>query len=82
MIQVTFYTTSGCHLCEDVAKMLAHLADQQICRWIAVDIAKDDCLVDRYGIRIPVVATEEGRELGWPFSLEALDDWLSQSVSG
>ncbi|WP_066014325.1 glutaredoxin family protein [Endozoicomonas atrinae] len=82
MIQLTLYTTSGCHLCEEAEEMLNFLQNQQVCRWVAIEISEDDRLVDLYGVRIPVIATEEGRELGWPFTLEALNDWLIQPVSG
>ncbi|USE39470.1 glutaredoxin family protein [Endozoicomonas sp. SCSIO W0465] len=82
MLQLTLYTTSGCHLCEEAEEMLNLLQNQQICRWVAVEISEDDFLVDRYGVRIPVIATEGGRELGWPFTAVALNDWLIQDVSG
>lgn len=82
MIQLTLYTTSGCHLCENAEKMLNLLSDQQLCRWVPVEISEDDRLVDRYGVRIPVISTQEGRELGWPFTVQELIDWFSQSVSG
>ncbi|MGI2027925.1 glutaredoxin family protein [Endozoicomonas acroporae] len=82
MIQLTLYTTSGCHLCEQAEQMLNFLQKQQVCRWVAVEISEDDRLVDRYGVRIPVIASAEGRELGWPFTLEALNQWLITPVSG
>ncbi|WP_257296262.1 glutaredoxin family protein [Endozoicomonas sp. YOMI1] len=82
MIQLTLYTTSGCHLCEQAEQMLNFLQKQQVCRWVAIEISEDDRLVDRYGVRIPVIASAEGRELGWPFTPEALNDWLIQPVSG
>ncbi len=82
MIQLTLYTTSGCHLCEEAEEMLKLLQNEQVCRWVAVEISEDDRLVDLYGVRIPVIATVEGRELGWPFALKALNDWLNQPVSG
>lgn len=82
MMLLTLYTTSGCHLCEEAEQMLNVLQRQQVCRWVAIEISEDDRLVDLYGIRIPVIASEEGRELGWPFTLETLNDWLIQPVSG
>lgn len=82
MMLLTLYTTSGCHLCEEAEQMLNVLQRQQVCRWVAIEISEDDRLVDLYGIRIPVIASEEGRQLGWPFTLETLNDWLIQPVSG
>ena len=78
MINLTLYTTSGCHLCEEAEKMLRLLSEQQHRRWVTKEICEDDDLVERYGIRIPVISTEKGRELGWPFTIESLNDWLNQ----
>lgn len=39
----------------------------------AIDIADDSFLFELYGVRIPVVKSEEsGEELGWPFDREQL----------
>jgi hypothetical protein len=35
-----------------------------------VDIADDPTLFDRYGASIPVVASEVGAELAWPFNAD------------
>ena len=71
---LTLYTTSGCHLCEHAETILeagGHLFE-------AVDIADDLDLIERYGVRIPVVRDGAGRELGWPFDGAQLEDFLSQ----
>ena len=63
MLPLTLYTTSGCHLCEHAEAILergGHVFQ-------AVDIADDLSLMERYGVRIPVVKDASGRELGWPF---------------
>ncbi|QIZ76569.1 glutaredoxin family protein [Ferrimonas lipolytica] len=59
---VILFHTDGCHLCEQAAALLqqANIAFQ------TVDIITDPELVERYGIRIPVVF-HHGNELGWPF---------------
>lgn len=73
MSSLTFYTTAGCHLCEYAAEMLVHLKQHSDVTVNEIDIASDEVLVDRYGIRIPVVRREpDGEELGWPFSYEEL----------
>ena len=65
------YSTSACHLCELAEALLLPLVAQGTS--IAVDdVSESDALFHRYGTRIPVlrhVAT--GRELDWPFDLEA-----------
>lgn len=67
------YTTAGCHLCEQAAEMLDWLQQQCQVTVEAVDIASSEALVERYGIRIPVVQHKEsGVELGWPFGPEEL----------
>ncbi len=44
----------------------------------SVDIADSDELMDLYGIRIPVITTpERSDDIGWPFTLEELDSFLS-----
>ena len=71
------YTTSGCHLCEEAEKLLNKLQASERIQWQPVEISDSDELIDRYGVRIPVVK-EQGsqREIGWPFSLEELRCWV------
>jgi len=71
--QLVLYTTAGCHLCEQAAAMLAELEAENLVAVNAVDIATDEALVERYGIRIPVVRNEaRAEEIGWPFAMEEL----------
>ena len=79
-ITLDFYTTAGCHLCEQAEQLLAELCQQQPVTVISNDIAEDEALVERYGIRIPVVRhRSSGAELGWPFGLAELHGLLTQS---
>ncbi|MBK9161980.1 MAG: glutaredoxin family protein [Nitrosomonadales bacterium] len=58
------YGTSCCHLCEQAEEVLreAGVAAEY------VDIAEDDDLLEKYGVRIPVLRrSDTGKELGWPF---------------
>lgn len=42
-----------------------------------IEIANNDALMERYGLRIPVLLDESSQEeLGWPFSEESLRAWL------
>ena len=64
MVSVIFLTRPGCHLCEDalpVARRVAKLTHQELA---VIDIDTDDELVAEYGLRIPVVTTDDGRVLG------------------
>lgn len=77
MTSVVLYTTLGCHLCEQAAEMLAALEAEGLVAVAAVEISDDPMLVERYGIRIPVVMNVvTGSELGWPFTPEALRSLL------
>ena len=61
---IELYGTSCCHLCEQAETVLreAGVAAEHI------DIADDDGLLEKYGVRIPVLRrADNGAELGWPF---------------
>lgn len=75
--QLTLYTTEGCHLCDQALNLLEP--------WLVkgyglakVDIAEDELLMARYGERIPVIASPNAGEIGWPFTAAELEDWISQ----
>ena len=80
MRTVQLYTTAGCHLCEQAEAMFDYLVkndaelDEKL-SLLPVEIAGDDALIEQYGIRIPVIK-ESDREIGWPFELEELREWL------
>lgn len=78
-MQVKLYTTTGCHLCEAALALLQRAQavglDIRICE---VEIADSECLMNRYGLRIPVVARDHhSDELGWPFDYDELLHYLS-----
>lgn len=67
------YGTTCCHLCEQAEAVLHAIG----VRAEPVDIAEDDTLLERYGIRIPVVRRlDNDAELGWPFDEAALRRFL------
>ncbi len=73
------YTTVGCHLCEQARDLLDQVLAEQGGAWRvrSCDIADAPELIDRYGLRIPVLRREQdGAELGWPFDHEQLSRWL------
>ncbi|ORU92468.1 MAG: hypothetical protein A6F70_02825 [Cycloclasticus sp. symbiont of Bathymodiolus heckerae] len=72
---LTFYTTDGCHLCEEAKSLVQQLlAQNPECYQIdMVDIASSDELIQDYGIRIPVIKKSAGNDdLGWPFDYASL----------
>jgi predicted DCC family thiol-disulfide oxidoreductase YuxK len=69
MTQLVLYTTSHCHLCEQALELLIKLKEQQPIQWLAKEISGDDDLIEKYGIRIPVIQRVDNQsELNWPFS--------------
>lgn len=73
MSGLILYGTSCCHLCEQAEAVLgeAGVAAQH------VDIADDDGLLEKYGVRIPVLRrTDSGAELGWPFDAATVARFL------
>ena len=73
MHPLTLYTTSGCHLCEHAEAILDGAGQA----YQTIDIADDLQLMERYGVRIPVVKDAAGRELGWPFDGSQLGVFLA-----
>ncbi|MBY4676922.1 glutaredoxin family protein [Marinobacterium arenosum] len=77
MKKLVLMTTLGCHLCELAEAVLIETlhADDVIVE--AQDIADDELLVKRYGVRIPVLLHESsGAELGWPFDAGQLREFV------
>jgi len=73
-MSVVLYTTVGCHLCEQARELVSTVAPD--ITLTLVDVAEDDELLARYGERIPVLM-KEGRELGWPFGLLDVEQFLA-----
>lgn len=77
MIQLSIYTTMGCHLCTQLEALVTALANQKV--WLHhIEISEDDALVERYGVRIPVLMDVDGNELDRGFELERLSAWLRE----
>lgn len=78
MREMLLMSTLGCHLCDVAAEVLVHNMDPARYVVDVVDIADDDLLVEKYGVRIPVLVDEaSGQELGWPFDAEQLHVFLT-----
>jgi glutaredoxin len=74
---VELYTTAACHLCELAEQLLEASPLRQQVVLEKVEISDSDTLMERYGIRIPVLRRENGQELGWPFDAELLEAFLA-----
>lgn len=75
MIQLRLYTTLGCHLCAQLEELLHALANDRVVLE-RIDIGDDDALVERYGVRIPVLVDADGNELDQGMEPERLGEWL------
>lgn len=76
-MELVFYTTDQCHLCELAEALLIHTPMPEPVPVDAVDIAQSEELVERYGTRIPVLRRNDtGAELDWPFTSDQLQTFL------
>lgn len=83
-LKIKLFTTSGCHLCDQAEEMLNYLnSDVSDCgiEIHPIEISDEDDLVERYGIRIPVLAVDVKSipELGWPFDYFELKSWFESA---
>ncbi|MCX2981437.1 glutaredoxin family protein [Halieaceae bacterium IMCC14734] len=77
---LTLYSTSACHLCEQALELLQPWLAQGI-TVTTVDISADDALFERYGWLIPVLRRGDGgAELNWPFTPAQIAALLQAAV--
>ena len=78
MKELKFFTTQGCHLCEQAEEILVTLQKEYIFELEVIDIAADKELVERYGLSIPVLLNAAtGEELYWPFNADKIASLLA-----
>mgnify|MGYP003958576535 CR=1 FL=1 len=76
------YTTTACRLCEQAEKLLVKTLDFAIFECNQVDIISSNELLERYGVRIPVlVCGKSGQELNWPFNSSELHGFAQRVVA-
>lgn len=76
-MELLFYTTTQCHLCELAEALLVNTPMPAPIPVDVVDIAQSEELVGRYGTRIPVLRRNDtGAELDWPFTRDQLLTFL------
>ncbi len=76
MKPLILYGTLGCHLCEQALEIMTPLLAGNV-EITEVDISESDDLMERYALRIPVIArVDNGREIGWPFDGQQLLQFL------
>jgi thiol-disulfide isomerase/thioredoxin len=62
--KVVFYTKEHCPLCDKAHKLLQEMQQEIPFHIEAIDIYKDDVLLERYGLMIPVIEVE-GEEIDY-----------------
>lgn len=73
-IGLILYGTEFCHLCDEAKTILCETGIEAE----HIDIAEDDELLEKYGIRIPVLKrVDNGAELGWPFDAVTVSRFLN-----
>jgi len=70
------YSRPGCHLCERLADELAPLLDGSV-GIEHIDISTDAQLERRYGLRIPILAGDDGELSGYPLDTERVKAYLA-----
>jgi glutaredoxin len=75
--EVILYTQPDCHLCDLAVQML----EQCGVGWREVDIETDPELMQKYGIRVPVLYRPDvERELNWPFTAETVKAFVELEI--
>ncbi|MET0548723.1 MAG: glutaredoxin family protein [Xanthomonas sp.] len=73
-MSLTLYQRDDCHLCDQALQVLAQA---RVAEPDSVFIDDDATLEARYGVRVPVLRTADGRELDWPFDAAGVRAWLA-----
>jgi glutaredoxin len=81
MNTIRLYSTPGCHLCEMAKDIIFPLLDHYALYLEEIDIAESDELIERYGVRIPVLKfPDRADDLGWPFDAAQIQSFLDKTV--
>lgn len=77
MSAIRFYTTSGCHLCDEARALLEPVARRRGLAVECIDIMDDPAAEAAYATAIPVIECPPRSEpLRWPFDTAALYRYL------
>lgn len=77
-MQLILYTTEYCQLCEEAEALIYAALGNRDYELKHIDISESDELMDRYGLRIPVLkAGGAAVELDWPFDSVQLIEFVT-----
>jgi hypothetical protein len=78
VINLTLYSTSYCHLCEQAETLLLKLTLEHDLMWQSVDITDNANLYELYELKIPVLKrVDTDTEICWPFNEDDIKLLLS-----
>jgi len=75
--EIRLYSTSGCHLCDQVFEQLLASPAAVGCKLTVIDIAHDDALMADFAERIPVLQCGDCT-LEAPIGVGEVDSWLAR----
>lgn len=70
------FHTDGCHLCDIASAILTELKLE----FSRQDICEDLTLAEQYGSQIPVLKSQSGQELFWPFDSQAVKQFWRKEL--
>lgn len=77
MPDLRFYTTAGCHLCDQAFAALEPIARRKRLVIECIDVMDDPDAEAAFAESIPVIMNEQRAEpLCWPFTREDIYRWL------
>lgn len=77
MAKWVLFHTDGCHLCEQAHSLIAPLLDENSLQLI--DIMHDEALIAEYQTSIPVLKSDKGQQLFWPFTAQDVRQFFTQT---
>ena len=77
MASWVLYHTDGCHLCEQAQCLITLFLDEDSLQ--LVDIMSDKALIAEYQTSIPVLKSEQGQRLFWPFTAQDVRQFFTQT---
>ena len=77
-MKIAFYTGPQCGLCDLADEVIAQSTFAERLQIEKINIRDDAALYHLYAVRIPVLKRlDNEQELGWPFDVEMLEEFLS-----
>jgi len=78
-VHLNLYSTTNCHLCEEVETLLNSLNHQYNFISTNIEITEDITLLALYELKIPVLKRiDNNQEIFWPFSIDEIKKLLIQ----